>query len=355
MPPEPDESNGIERINTSDNNNEEKKPFMVRVKTGFTNLMKSLRIFMYDKEHQTVCGNTSSSWIKVSVYYSIFYICSGLFYSGMLAVFAAIVSRESPTYSYHNSQMKVGGTMCVGMGFRPMPDITSTSITVYGDSASQIATTSSLTNYRFEFLTQYDTTYLEECSPFNPASKLKLSHSCRFSWNDIVTTHACSTSKNYGWSTGQPCVLIKLNKIYDWMPAAGNIIDQMANATGQQVLPVDREEQNIYITCEDKDKDIKDKDGKDKIGNMTYYSILHPYGIPYYGGIPYYFFPYRNTQEHVEPFVLVQFTSLPFDKKVNVICRAWAPNIQQFSQGKTRRGVVTFDILMSNNSAPTTK
>ncbi|CAF3445767.1 unnamed protein product [Rotaria sp. Silwood1] len=352
MPPEPDGSNGIERINTNDNDGEPKKPFIYRVRTGTTRFMKSLRIFIYDKEHQTFFGNTSPSWIKISVYYFFFYICLGLFYAGMVAVFAAILSRESPTYTYRNNQMKVGGTFYVGMGFRPMLDITSTSITVYGDSASQNETASSLTNYRFGYLTQYDTTYLEECSPFNPASNLQGSHSCKFSWSDIVTseTHPCSTSNMHGWPIGKPCVLIKLNRIYGWIPANGNIVDQVANATGQPVLSIDQQEQNIYITCEG-----KEQADKDKIGNMTYYSILHPLGIPYYGGIPYYFFPYRNAPQDVEPFVLVQFMSLPLDEKVNVICRAWAPNIQQLAQGTTRRGAVTFDIMRSNSNAPIAK
>lgn len=39
--------------------------------------------------------------------------------------------------------------LLLGMGFRPMPDIDSTSIGVYGDSASQNKTVASLTNYRF--------------------------------------------------------------------------------------------------------------------------------------------------------------------------------------------------------------
>jgi len=90
------------------------------------------------------------------------------------------------------------------MGFRPMPDIESLSITVYNDSVSQNATTSSLTTYRIgniiqniiymyfffhiEFLTQYDTTYVEECSPTVPASKLQAGQSCEFTWSDIVTS-----------------------------------------------------------------------------------------------------------------------------------------------------------------------
>ncbi|CAF3201669.1 unnamed protein product [Rotaria socialis] len=339
----------IEQSNGRDGDAEVKMPLMYRIKTRSVNLLKSSGIFLFNKEQQTICGNTSNSWIKISLYYFIFYICSGLYYCGIMAVFGAIVVRQTPTYTNLQSKMSDGGKIYPGMGYRPMPTIDDTSLTVYNDTASQLQTISSLTNYKIQFLTQYDSTYLDECSPSNPASSLQGDRSCVFSWTDIVTSesHPCSTTNMYGWSSGKPCVLLKLNRIYNWLPAAGNIIDQIANATGQTILPIDQQEQNIYITC-------NGTTASDRlvIGNLTYYSILHPLGISGYGGIPYYFYPYTNSREQVDPFVLVQFTSLPLEIKVNVICRAWAPNIVQLSEGTTRRGVATFDILRSNKNAP---
>lgn len=70
------------------------------------------------------------------------------------------------------------------------------------------------------------------------------------------------------------------------MPADGNITDKVANATGHPVLLIDEREQNIYITC------TVNGEVNTNISNMIYYSLLHPLGNPYYGGIPYYFFPY---------------------------------------------------------------
>jgi len=60
---------------------------------------------------------------------------------------------------------------------------------------------------------------------------------------------------------------------------------------------------------------------------------------------------FRNSRDHVQPFVLVQFTSLPLEQTVNVECRAWAPNIQQLSQGSTIRGMVLFSLYRSNKPA----
>jgi hypothetical protein len=65
------------------------------------------------------------------------------------------------------------------------------------------------------------------------------------------------------------------------------VINQVVNSTGQPVLSVDQRESNIFITC-----DGVDAVDKDQIGNLMYYSLLHPLGNPNYGGIPYYFYPY---------------------------------------------------------------
>lgn len=58
----------------------------------------------------------------------------------------------------------------------------------------------------------------------------------------------------------------------------------------------------------------------------------------------------RNSREHVQPFVLVQFRNLMYDRLVNVECRAWAPNIIQSTEGKERRGAVTFNIFRTQRA-----
>jgi len=118
MPPKPDAPNGIEVTNSDvkkTKQSENKLPFKDRIIIRLTNLMESTRLFIYNKEHQTILGNTSPSWIKISIYYFFFYICLGLFYSGMVAVFGAIISRESPTYWYTNNNMNDNGKFAIGL------------------------------------------------------------------------------------------------------------------------------------------------------------------------------------------------------------------------------------------------
>jgi hypothetical protein len=119
MAPKSDKSNGIEVANNSSRNDAKdektKAPLKERLITSLTNFVASTRLFIYNKEQQTMFGNTSSSWIKISIYYIFFYVCLGLFYSGMVAVFGAIVSRQSPRYLYTNNQMNIDGQVYIGL------------------------------------------------------------------------------------------------------------------------------------------------------------------------------------------------------------------------------------------------
>jgi hypothetical protein len=117
MAPKTEDSNGIEVTNSSadDDNKKEEIPLKDRIKTQVTSFIASSRLFIYNKEQKTVFGNSSASWIKISIYYFLFYVCSGLFYCGMVAVFGAIISRESPRYWYHNSQLNVAGYFYTGL------------------------------------------------------------------------------------------------------------------------------------------------------------------------------------------------------------------------------------------------
>lgn len=118
MPPRTDDSNGIEVVNTGGNTNTDNladMPFKDRMITRFKNFLASTRIFLYNREQQTIMGNTCSSWIKITTYYFIFYICLGLFYCGMVAVFAAIISRQTPRYLYTNSELSADGGFRIGL------------------------------------------------------------------------------------------------------------------------------------------------------------------------------------------------------------------------------------------------
>lgn len=107
-------SNGMDNINSGEEIDISELPWKQRLQYRLKKMLKSLRLFIYNKEHQTILGTTSDSWFKIAVYYFFFYVCLALFYCGMVAIFAAIISRESPRYSYRNSELNDGGNCYIG-------------------------------------------------------------------------------------------------------------------------------------------------------------------------------------------------------------------------------------------------
>jgi len=127
-----------------------------------------------------------------------------------------------------------------------------------------------------------------------------------------------------------------LNKIYGWIPKSGPL-----QSPGAPNISATETGRNIYVTCtgaQPADNDV--------LSDIKYYSLLHPRGHPSYGGIPNYFFPYRNDKGHIQPFVLVQFSSLPLNRLITVKCLAWANNIEH--DPKSMRGMVVFQLFRTH-------
>lgn len=110
-------SNNIDPIGPNGEVDIAQLPWKDRIQYRIVNGVDSLRLFIYNKEHQTIFGATSDAWFKISLYYLLFYICLGLFYCGMIAIFAAIISRESPQYTYRNSELRSGKNVYIGTFF----------------------------------------------------------------------------------------------------------------------------------------------------------------------------------------------------------------------------------------------
>jgi len=102
------------------------------------------------------------------------------------------------------------------MGFRPQPVTDASLIEVSNDPLQQKRIASSLRLFRDVFLVQSADAKTEECSEKEPASDLPFGTACLFNWFDIVKgdDHPCSDNNMYGFKNEQPCVLVKLNKVF---------------------------------------------------------------------------------------------------------------------------------------------
>ncbi|CAF0727498.1 unnamed protein product [Rotaria sordida] len=307
------------------------------------NSRKSFAKFLYNSKRKTVLGRDALNWAKLSIFYTILYCFLGCFFVALTYVFARILDRTQPRYYNTESTMAVRSTAAVvGLGFRPQPVIDESLIQITNDPIQQKRIASSLRLFRNVFLLQNSDAKVEQCSSQEPASKLPPGTACLFNWYHIVKNenHPCSDNKMYGFSYEQPCILIKLNKVYGWKPVKGILpfeIQKLRHVYSNKSIS----NSDVYITCAGThaaDTDV--------LLNATYYSLSYPFGSSKFGVIPNYFFPYQNAKDHVQPFVLVQFNMLPLNRLVSVTCLAWAPGIEHNT--RRMRGMVNFQLYRTH-------
>ena len=84
-------------------------------------------------------------------------------------------------------------------------------------------------NYSFffssskEYNTDIDESKLIDCTNGQSYEKdLKEGKSCRFNYKELFASTPCSEDKQYGYATSKPCVLVKLNKMIDFIPQSSN-------------------------------------------------------------------------------------------------------------------------------------
>jgi sodium/potassium-transporting ATPase subunit beta len=161
---------------------------------------------------------------------------------------------------------------------------------------------------------------------------------CPFNYKDLFQDRndRCSSSNNYGYDLGTPCILVKLNRIYGWVPKPytkeeaakeTKIPPKIKAAIEKASGPKD---EGVYISCEG-----ENPADKENIGELSYApsQLIHKT-----------YFPYTNQPGYLSPFVMVQFKQPARGVLINVECKAWASNIRHERQD--REGSVHFELLI---------
>ncbi|EEC04629.1 sodium/potassium-transporting ATPase subunit beta [Ixodes scapularis] len=282
--------------------------------------------FLYNPDTKEVFGRTGLSWFKITVFYIIFYACLTAFWTIMLIVFYQTLDTIKPKWVLDRSTI---GTV-PGMGFRPNPpEQTVDSTLIYFKSGSQ-GTWKYWVDDINEYLKDYqrqegDGEHLRNCD-FTQQRDPNENKACRFAIENI--NNNCSASNNFGYEYGQPCILLKLNRIFDWVP------EPFENNSFPSKLPKyiqdSYDPRYVYITCEG--ENVADEEN---MGPLAYYPS---------NGIENYYFPYRNTPGYVSPFIFVQFWHAERGVLINMECKAWAKNIHHDRQDRV--GSVHFELMI---------
>lgn len=162
--------------------------------------------------------------------------------------------------------------------------------------------------------------------------------SCKFSLD--LGSKSCNLYNSFGFDNGSPCIVLKLNKIFGWIP------DLSPNSNNITVLGFP----TIKIKCEG----VTDFD-KESIGKICYYDeedTVRYQTNPHhdadcqsdFGQIRNYYFPYKKQRSYQNPFIWVKLYELKRHVTIMIHCWVIANNIfVDFNEGL---GSVQFEIIM---------
>uniref|UniRef100_A0A1D1Y1U2 Sodium/potassium-transporting ATPase subunit beta-2 n=1 Tax=Anthurium amnicola TaxID=1678845 RepID=A0A1D1Y1U2_9ARAE len=307
---------------------------------------ESFSTFLWNSETSQFMGRTGSSWAKILLFYLIFYAALCGFFAGLLAVFYQTLDKSVPKWQQGASL--IGNNP--GLGFRPLPPGDNVESTLIWYKTSDVKNYESWTNELDVFLEPYHAKTNMEATGENvvacdynlPPGPGKV---CQV---DMRKMNACNKENSYNYKKGGPCIFLKLNKIYGWVPEYFNTSNNLPKNMPEDLKAIVRKNERkdptavptksvlelntVWVSCEGENPaDVEN------IGPINYAPKR---------GFPSYFFPYTNTPGYLSPLVAIMFERPATGVLINIECKAWAANIHH--DRSERRGSVHFEIMVDN-------
>merc|ERR1712025_217107 len=289
------------------------------------------------------CCSTCLRILKLLIFYNIFYACLIGFFSVMWGIFSTSIIYERPQYIL--SQSLIGEDP--GLAIRPRDNSAYLSNLIYYRVGENDGTYFGYTYNLDRYLRNYqDEDYQTKEKGFCecPEGVMNDDPGCLFC--KINTTEVfqgrCTSEAKFGFPEGRPCILLKLNKIWGWMPTVYQDTDQIQSNIPQEILERilgnTKEEKlhmnnKIWVHCEGK----KSAD-KEYVGDISYFPD-RGFGAEY--------FPYVNQDGYLSPVVFVAFDNPMSDVLITIECRLWTP--YAFFSRKEKIGIFQFELLIGNN------
>lgn len=298
---------------------------------------EAVQAFLYERETGRVFGRTGSSWAKIGLFYLIFYSILASMFAIMLWVFFQTLDPRMPKWQLTGSLIGTNP----GLGYRPRPpsnNVDSTLIWYRGSDPENYkmwrnSLVEYLEVYRKPGLTPGRGQNIYNCDYDRPPTKGQV---CDV---DVKNWAPCVQETNFNYHKSGPCVFLKLNKIYGWVPQFYNdtrsLPPSMPKDLKAHIEAVARNSSlrlnTIWVSCEGENPlDVEN------IGPVKY--------LPAYRGFPGYFYPYTNSEGYLSPLVAVHFERPKTGVLIQIECKAWAKNIR-FDR-KERVGSVHLELMI---------
>jgi len=264
---------------------------------------------------------------KIIFFYILFYAALTGFFAAMLAVFYQTLETDKPKWQLDNGL--IGSNP--GLGFRPMPPEANIESTLIWYETKKVDPhwLDSLQEF-VDSLEDLPRQNRVNCSFDNPAPEGKV---CSL---DLSEFGECIKEKKFGYEKGKPCIFLKLNKIYNWIPDTyrtttdlpPEMPKDLSKHIGEQV-DMNKPTNVIWVSCE----------GENPADQESLKAIMyHPRR-----GFPGYYFPFKNIDGYMPPVVAVEF-EVQTGVLINIECKAWARNIHH--DRSERKGSVHFELMV---------
>ncbi|XP_056092909.1 sodium/potassium-transporting ATPase subunit beta-2b isoform X2 [Rhinichthys klamathensis goyatoka] len=270
--------------------------------------------FFWNPRTREFCGRTASSWGLILLFYLAFYIFLAGLFTLTMYVMLQTLDDHKPTYQDRLSTP--------GMMIRPKGEQLEIDYTVeYTETWERYV--QALNNFLSPYNDSVQAQKNYECKPDQyfiqeDSGSLKNfpKRSCQFK-RSILEDCSGLTDRYYGYSEGKPCVIIKLNRVINFLPSSNR--------------------NPPYVTCAAK------ADDSDKIGELMYFPPNGTFNLMYY---PYY--GKKSQVNYSQPLVAIKFLNITMNEDVNVECRINADNIKVGSERDKFAGRISFKLRINS-------
>ncbi|XP_008323933.1 sodium/potassium-transporting ATPase subunit beta-2a [Cynoglossus semilaevis] len=271
------------------------------------------REFFWNPRTHELLGRTATSWGLILLFYVIFY----LFLAGMFALTMYIMLLTlddfKPTWQDRLATP--------GMMIRPKGEMLEITYSV-----SDIETWGGFVQNLDTFLSLYNDSHQAQTNDNCPPDQYFIQEdsgevrnnpkrSCQFN-RTMLEDCSGRTDQFYGYKDGEPCVLIKMNRVINMLPG--------------------KDGQSPYVTCAAKGED------SDKIGPLAYFPPNGTFNLMYY---PYY--GKKSQVNYTQPLVAVKFLNATRNADINVECKINSNTLSDGSERDKFAGRVSFKLRIN--------
>ncbi|XP_067848365.1 potassium-transporting ATPase subunit beta-like [Heptranchias perlo] len=268
--------------------------------------MEDFKRFLWNPDTKELIGRTPGNWVLISLYYAAFYVVICALFA--LALFVLLYTTDPYVPTYQDRLKSPGVTI------RPEPNGLVISFNIsnpkswhrYADALQHFL---SAYNESVQAKTNRNCTkgnYTMQ-SGYGPNSKF----ACQFT-REVLKNCSGLEDPTFGYKTGQPCILIRMNRIINYLPGEGttpNVTCAVLHAYPENIGKVVFYPQNGTF-------------------DMSYF--------PFYGNLP--------QPTYTNPLVAVKFLTLKRNKQVEIQCTINAPGITSDNPYEKFEGRVIFTL-----------